>query len=82
VVLWSDHPLSIYARAEKTIVDGKVYYDLEEDQQRKAAIARERGRLTQKMREAKANGGRTRPTRPTFRHHWHCEDVATYRGKE
>ncbi|MGJ8664517.1 MAG: amidohydrolase family protein, partial [Marinicella sp.] len=27
LVLWSDNPLSIYAKAEKTMVDGVVYYD-------------------------------------------------------
>ena len=27
LVLWSDNPLSIYASAEKTIIDGKIYYD-------------------------------------------------------
>ncbi len=26
VVIWSDNPLSIYAKAEKTIVDGIVYF--------------------------------------------------------
>ena len=25
VVLWSDHPLSVYAKAEKTLIEGKVY---------------------------------------------------------
>ena len=25
VVLWSDHPMSIYAKAEKTIIEGKVF---------------------------------------------------------
>ena len=33
LVIWSDNPLSIYAKVEKTIIDGKVYYDVEEDQQ-------------------------------------------------
>ena len=28
LVLWSDNPLSIYAKPEKTIVDGIVYFDL------------------------------------------------------
>ena len=34
LVLWSDNPLSIYAQAEKTMVDGKIYYDQEEDAQK------------------------------------------------
>ncbi len=81
VVLWSDNPLSIYAKVEKTVVDGAVYFDLEKDQQMKQAIQEERSRLVQKMRAAKANGGRTRPAMSTFRHHWICEDVHVYRGQ-
>lgn len=80
VVLWSDNPLSIYAQAEKTIVDGTVYFDVEKDQEMKMAIQEERARLVQKMRNAKANGGSTRPARTTYRHYWECEDVHVYQG--
>ena len=31
IVLWDDHPLSVYARPEQTYVDGTKYFDLEED---------------------------------------------------
>ena len=31
VVVWSDHPLSVYAQAEQTFVDGVKYFDLEDD---------------------------------------------------
>lgn len=80
VVLWSDNPLSIYAQAEKTIVDGTVFYDVEKDQQMKTEIREERARLVQKMRDAKSKGGSTRPARATFRHHWECDDVHVYEG--
>jgi imidazolonepropionase-like amidohydrolase len=29
IVLWNNNPLSIYAKAEKTIIEGVVYYDVE-----------------------------------------------------
>src|SRR6202012_1627669 len=45
LVLWSDNPLSIYARAEKTIVDGIVYYDIDRDAIMRQNIAAERNRL-------------------------------------
>lgn len=80
VVLWSDNPLSIYAQAEKTIVDGTVFYDVEKDQQMKEDIRKERARLVQKMRDAKSKGGSTRPARATYRHHWECDDVHVYEG--
>jgi len=39
VVLWSNHPMSIYAKVEKTIIEGKVYFDREEDKKKRKAIA-------------------------------------------
>ncbi len=49
LVLWSDHPLSIYAKPLKTIVDGIIYYDVDRDLQMRKNIIEERNRLTQKM---------------------------------
>ena len=31
IVLWSDHPLSVYAVAETTWIEGTPYYDREDD---------------------------------------------------
>ena len=45
IVLWTDNPLSVYARANKTIVDGAVMYDEEEDTKLKAEIDAERNRI-------------------------------------
>jgi hypothetical protein len=33
-------PLSIYAKAEKTMIEGVVYYDIENDLQHRASIAK------------------------------------------
>lgn len=59
LVLWSDNPLSIYAKAEKTIIDGLIYYDIEEDAQLRAGIQKERARIIQKMIEEKKGGAAT-----------------------
>jgi imidazolonepropionase-like amidohydrolase len=56
LVLWSDNPLSIYAKPEKTIVDGTVYFDLEHDLQLRRTIAEERNRIIQKMTAEKKSG--------------------------
>ncbi|ULQ56626.1 amidohydrolase family protein [Flavihumibacter rivuli] len=61
LVLWSDHPLSIYARAEKTMVDGIVYFDREKDKVLRAGITAERSRLIQKMAGEKKAGMPTVP---------------------
>ncbi len=59
VVVWSDHPLSIYAKAEKTFVDGICFYDVEKDSQKRETILRERARLIQKMVDDKKAGAPT-----------------------
>jgi imidazolonepropionase-like amidohydrolase len=66
VVLWSDNPLSIYAKAEKTFVDGIMYYDIAKDAQMRQYIAQEKARLIQKMLEAKKNGETTVPARSSL----------------
>ena len=50
LVLWSDNPLSIYAKAEKTMIDGKVYFDIEKDKEMRSEISKERTRLINKIR--------------------------------
>ncbi|WP_276481870.1 amidohydrolase family protein [Paraflavitalea pollutisoli] len=57
LVLWSNNPLSIYAVAEKTIVDGTLYFDREKDKELRAAIQAERTRLISKLAAAKRTPG-------------------------
>ena len=45
LVLWTDYPLSIYARASKTMVDGTIYFDEEQDAKMKEQIDNERNRI-------------------------------------
>lgn len=75
VVLWSDNPLSIYARAEKTFVDGICRFDVEEDKKLRKALQAERSRLIQKMLNAKASGTKTQPAVHKHKHHYHCGDI-------
>lgn len=82
VVLWSDNPLSIYAKAEKTIIDGVVYYDLEKDIKMREEINAERARIIAKMRDSKAQGNPARRPPMQWKHHWDCEDVVDYLEEE
>lgn len=45
LVLWSDHPLSIYAVAETTWIEGTPYYDRQQDLLMREQIAAERARI-------------------------------------
>jgi imidazolonepropionase-like amidohydrolase len=45
LVLWTDYPLSVYARANKTMVDGTIYFDEDQDAKLKEQIDKERNRI-------------------------------------
>ncbi|MDT8428302.1 MAG: amidohydrolase family protein [Pseudomonadales bacterium] len=45
LVLWNEHPLSVYALAQTTWVDGIAYFDRQRDQQLRDTIAAERARI-------------------------------------
>ena len=69
VVLWNANPLSVYATAQKTFVDGIEYYDRQRDSTIRNYITSERNRLIQKMLNAKKAGAKTQPavqTRDAF----------------
>jgi hypothetical protein len=75
LVLWSDNPLSVYAKANKTIVDGIVYFDRDRDKELRKQIAAERNRLIQKMiAEGRTNPAGTTPSHPSLQLVLHCED--------
>ena len=76
VVLWNNNPLSIYAKAEMTFVDGIKFFDLDEDTQKRENIRKERERIIQKMILAKKNGDATQAvTKPGRRGSYHCDEV-------
>ncbi len=75
IVLWSDNPLSVYAKAVQTYVDGICYYDLARDEQMRKNMLAERSRLIQKMINAKAGGAKTQAPSPSRQHHYHCGDI-------
>lgn len=74
LVLWTNNPLSIYAKADKTIVDGIVYFDREKDLAQRKMIVAERNRLIQKMMSDKKGGAPTRPAEPSMHVTQNCGD--------
>lgn len=75
VVLWSDHPLSVYAKAEKTLIEGAIYFDIEKDKQKREAIKAERNKLIQMMLNEKKGGGKTKPPMKKDKIHFTCETI-------
>ncbi|MET0636475.1 MAG: amidohydrolase family protein [Chitinophagaceae bacterium] len=66
VVLWSDNPLSIYAKSLYTIVDGTIYFDREKDADLQKQVDLERNRLVRKMNGEKRSGAPVVPAQPTY----------------
>ena len=73
VVLWTDHPMSIYAKAEKTIIEGVTYFDLDRDKQLRAQMKKEKSELINQMMQAKNKGLKTQPIKTTEKDQMHCD---------
>ena len=75
LVLWSDNPLSIYAKAEKTIIDGIIFYDLEKETATLETIKSERANLINQLLDAKNNGLKTQLPTKKSTGHYHCDTL-------
>jgi imidazolonepropionase-like amidohydrolase len=74
LVLWSANPLSIYAKAEQTYVDGTKFFDRQDDITMQEDIRKERARLVQKILQAKKGGAATQPVQRRASRLYDCED--------
>ncbi|MBF4506049.1 amidohydrolase family protein [Flavobacterium sp. JLP] len=75
VVLWSENPLSIYAKAEKTIIEGVVYFDIEKDAQKQLAVTKERSALIGQMLQEKNKGNSTQQPTRREKKEYHCDTL-------
>jgi len=75
VVLWTDNPLSINAKVDKTIVDGIIYYDADEDLKMRDEVAKERARIIQKMVKEKQGGAATQKASHKKPKLYHCDTM-------
>lgn len=75
VVLWSDNPLTIYATVEKTIVDGIIFFDLDQEKTKNETVQKERNELINLMLEAKNKGLKTQEPKKKSSGHYHCDTL-------
>ena len=80
VVVWSDNPLSIYAKCLYTIVDGAIYFERNKDEQMQKLVDLERTRLIRKMNGEKRSGGETTPAQPSYQLMHSCSEHAHSHG--
>ncbi|HJW16204.1 MAG TPA: amidohydrolase family protein [Flavisolibacter sp.] len=66
IVVWTDNPLSIYARPDYTIVDGTIYFDRAKDEQMQKLVDAERNRLVKKMIGEKKGGAPVQQAIPSY----------------
>lgn len=75
LVLWNNHPLSVYAKPEKTMVDGRILFDLETDKQKRKEMEAERERIIQLMLAAKEGGAATQKAVAKNKKLYHCDTL-------
>ncbi len=78
VVLWSDNPLTVYAKVLYTFVDGTCYYSEQKDKESKEYIQKERWRIMQKMMAEKQEGEKTEKKISTHEEEYHCDTETDY----
>ena len=74
VVLWTDNPLSVYAKVDKTIVDGVVYFDADTDKQLREDLRKDRARIINLMIEAKKGGAPTQKPQTKEKKTYSCRE--------
>lgn len=92
-VIWDNNPLSVYAQVEQTYIEGKRYFDINDDKLRQQAVVQEKNALIQKALNAKEVATDEEDTAQIIHDHfseyteWHCEDIVdvwhmirTYKG--
>lgn len=75
IVLWNTNPLSIYAKAEKTLIEGVIYYDVQKDEVQRVAIAKERSELIGQLLQEKNKGMTTQEPKKKEKTEYHCDSM-------
>jgi len=57
IVIWDGHPLSMFSKAVKTYVNGRLYFDIELDVERQEAVEAEKAALIEKHGVGRLGGG-------------------------
>ncbi|MBS1651443.1 MAG: amidohydrolase family protein [Bacteroidetes bacterium] len=75
LVLWTDNPLSEYAKVDKTIIDGEIYFDRENDLKLQQYIASEKARIISKLVVEKQKGIKMQKYQPKQQRLYHCNTL-------
>ena len=73
LVLWTDNPLSIYAKVNTTIIDGQIYFSVDDDAKLREDIKKERARIIAKLIAEKNKGAKVIKPVAKKQNHFHCD---------
>lgn len=73
IVIWSDNPLSINAKALNVFIDGTLYYDYKEDLKKQLRNQKEKARIISLMLKENQAGKPSRTFIKKKQLHWHCD---------
>ena len=75
LALWSHNPLSIYAVAEKTIIEGAIFYDYSNLESQIKQNEKERELIISQLKDAKKGGAKTQPAPVEDKRYLVCETI-------
>lgn len=75
LVLWTDNPLSIYAKVDLTLIDGQIYFERTEDLKLREEIKKEKARIINKLILEKQKGGKVIKPSGKKSHLYHCDTI-------
>ncbi len=75
LAIWSHNPLSIYAVAEKTIIEGAIFYDYSKLDEKIEQNEKEREIIITQLKEAKKGGAKTQPAPVIDKRYFECETI-------
>lgn len=75
IVIWSEHPFSVYARVEMTMIEGEIFFDRVKDVQMREEMKREREALEKLEVNRPPGTGTTQPQIPRERTEEHLDDA-------
>ncbi len=75
LTLWTEHPMSVYAEADKTMIEGAIYYDRAQVPAMQAQMQQERNKLITMMLAEKNKGMKTQPPKRKEKEHLHCDSL-------
>ena len=75
LVIWSGDPLSNFSRCEQTWIDGRKYFDIDDDLQRRQQVRTKRAKLIQKILSSGAEMAKETDGDPKADSLWPREDI-------